>query len=263
MATRRKKASTRVPASQGARGKRKPPPKGGRKKATPKASRKKAKPKSRRGNSPVRKVQKKTPPKGGRKKAAPKKPVGRKALKRKRRAKKIKELTPKLIVQIQKSFHKLRATALKKKKLVLPKFTRRKGKLRLRGTDGKERTLVVEDFWEKLREGHWEIRANRAFESLWLGFAQAPTMYARFTFTVTKVNSLLTVGSPKLVRATRKKVIHWFFSSGLSYSLEGMRHQFQLAWDTLAHAILDAQRDNIESAFFLEYITCIAYVVKA
>jgi len=225
---------------------------------TPKARAKKTAKKTVR--KPLKKTTRKPTPKRVAK-ASPKRQAKRKAPKRRKAAK--RERTPKLVAKIQKGFHKLRKLALKKDKLVLPKFTRKKGKLRLRGTKGKERTLQVEDFWENLREFHWEIRANRAFESLWKDFNQAPTLYARFTFTVTKVNTLLTAGSPKLVTATKKKVLHWFFSTGLSYSLMGMRHQFQLGWDALNQAILEAQRDNIEATFFLEYITCIAYVIEA
>lgn len=254
MATRRKKASTRAKSSQRGRAK---------KQATPKVRQQT----TGRAKSVSRKTERSKSKRSVKKPTVQKRPVKKRSQRPakkaspKRRAAKKTVRTPKLVKRIQKSFHTLRRAALKKGKLVLPKFTRKRGKLRLRGTDGKERTLVVGDFWENLREFHWEVRVNRVFEALWREFAYRPTMYARFTFTVTRVATVLTAGSPKLIRNTKKKVQHWFFSSGVSYSLIGMRHQFQLAWDKITEEVRGSTRDNPEAAFFLEHITCIAYQV--
>lgn len=256
MATRRKNASTRVPARQ--RGARKvAPSKGGRKK-TP------TRPVAKRPRKTVPKAQKrrKTPSRAAPKAAKPKKtpPKGKpKARRSKRRA---RTRTPGVVKRAKQVFHKLRKAAFKSKKLVFPVFTKKKGKLRLRGTKGKERTIVVGQFWEDVREGWLAHRVRNAFVSLASGFDRVPTLYTRFTFTVTKVRTVLTAGSPKVIRATKKQVKHWFFSTGLSYNVEGAMFQFEKGWDTLSATIQDAMRENVDGAFFLEYVTCVAYVVQ-
>jgi hypothetical protein len=187
----------------------------------------------------------------------PKKKVARKPRKSKTTVR-----APSVVKRARASFLKLRNAAIKAKKLVAPRFAKKKGKLALRGTMGKERSIVIAQFWEDIREGWLETQAMRSFASLLSEFDRPPTLYARFTFTVTKVNTLLTAGSPKLIRATRKRVKHWFFSTGLSYNLTGMRIQLERGFDTLNKTILEATRDNFDASFFLEYVTCIAYLVR-
>jgi hypothetical protein len=167
-------------------------------------------------------------------------------------------------VQIPKAFVKLRSQAKKADKLPSPSHPKRRGKTTLRGTRGQERSIVVGLPWENVKEG-WLLHAiERAFLTMVPTFkAGRPSMYVRFTFTVTRVMSLLSAGSPKLIRATKKRVKAWFVSSGLSYTLEGVKHQVERAIDTIGRTIEDAEVNNDEPEFFLEFLTCIAYQVAS
>jgi hypothetical protein len=167
-------------------------------------------------------------------------------------------------VQIPEAFVKLRRQAKKANKLPSPTHPKRRGKTTLRGTRGQERSIVVGLPWENVKEG-WLLHAiERAFLTMVPTFkAGRPSMYVRFTFTVTRVMSLLSAGSPKLIRATKKRVKAWFVSSGLSYTLEGVEHQVERAIDTIARTIDDAEVNNDEPEFFLEFLTCIAYQVAS
>jgi hypothetical protein len=200
--------------------------------------------------------------------AKKKAPKARKPPLKKRPVRKLKKVrkapirTPIVVARIQRDFLRIRKKRQKKKKTIVPPFQKKKGKIVLRGADGKERSLMAQDFWENLKEGWLEHQAMKAFQSLFSEFRLPPTLYARFTFTVSNVRTTLTAGSPKIIRSRQKSMKHWFLSSGLSYSIEGMRRQFQKAWDTIDAEIKDATSTNPHALFFLEFITCLAYTVK-
>lgn len=264
MATRRKKASTRVRAVQRRKASKKAnPTNGGRVKPVAKKKvqqpAKKVKRTAPKARSP-KKTAKRTPPKakrGGARVVAKKKPV------RKPRKVKQRVRTPSVVKRAQASFLRLRKAAVKAGKLVPPKFPRRKGKGELRGTDSRNKSIVVNEFWEHVREGWLENQALRSLASLMNDFRTTPpTLYVRFTFTVTNVHTMLAAGSPKLIRATRKRVKHWFVSTGVAYHLEGARIQFQHRIDDIDKTIREAIADNFEASFYLEYVTCVAYTVK-
>jgi hypothetical protein len=249
MATRRKKASTRVRAVQRRTAVKKSPPKGGRVKPVRKASKAKSKPKASKPKASKAKSKAK-------RRAAPKPKV-------KRRKRTLKKRTASVVKKAKSAFLQLRKTAIKKKKILFPLFPKKKGKTPLRGADGQQRDLSILQFWEDVRKGWLESRARSVFTSLALKFAKPPTMYARFTFTVTKVATAMTMGSPKLVRATRKKVSHWFVATPVSYTVEGAMFQFERTCDNIDNQIQETRQTNPEGEFFLEFLTLIAYTVKA
>jgi hypothetical protein len=267
MATRRKKASTRVRARKGARA-----VKSNRAKARPKKTL--AKSQAKKTVTPVAPKGKSTGRKGpsqgkGKTKAkvsakGAQKPAG-KAKGSASKGKRAPRGKPKRAVRStpEKAFRAL----LKKsaRKLTSPRYTRRAGRSFLRGVDktSRERAIVVNAFWEDVREGWLEASVMRALESMFTRFQRPPTLYTRFTFAVSNVRELLTGGSPKLVRATKKKLTQWFQSSGLSFTLDGARYQFHKALDDIAESVKQALSDSADAKFFLRFVTVIAYVVES
>jgi hypothetical protein len=76
------------------------------------------------------------------------------------------------------------------------------------------------------------------------------------------VETIMSAGSPKMLGISGGKVKAWFFATGLSYTLEGARQQLEKGLDTLDGSIRDAQSENPNAEFFLEFVTARAYVVK-
>lgn len=271
MATGRKKASTRVRAGQEGTPKRKTgrkkvqPPKGGRR--APKRPVKRRPPKTvpkaqKRRKAPARAVPKarklkKTPPRGKPKARQPKAQKPRKRSRETRLVGAVKRAEK----RARASFQKLRKTALKQKKLILPLFPKKKGRTPLRGVKGPQRDLTIKQFWEDIREIWLETWVMQTYESLHREFTKPPSMYGRFTFTVSNVKTLMTMGSPKVMRGTKKKVKHWFIAIPLAYTLEGARFQFQKTFDNITKEIGDARHESPNAEFFLEFITLIAYEV--
>lgn len=253
MATRRKKASTRVRARQVVRPKAKARPAKARPvKKRPPVAKKKA-PVAPKGKSTAQgkaRARRKPKPRGKAVRSAgkAKKPPKRRVVRRK-------------VVTPEKAFQTLLKKS--KRKLAKPRYTRRSGRSLLRGVDksSRERTIMVGAFWEDVREGWLEAGIMRAFETMFASFKRPPTMYVRFTFAVSNVHELLTGGSPKLVRATKKKLTQWFQNSGLSYTLDGARFQLQRAFDDVADAVKRAISDSSDAKFFLRFVTMVAYVV--
>lgn len=229
------------------------------------------KPKSPRQKSKQKPAAKKRPARGGpqkaphgppKKKRPAKKLASKKSALPKRAKKPVKKRAKRQRKKRAPTFAALRLQAQKAGKLPAPTHPRRRGKTTLRGVAGLERSIPIAKRWEEVREGWLVETARRTFLSLVSTFRVGrPTLYTRFTFTVTRVMTLLSAGSPKLIRATRKRVKAWFLSSGLSYTVDGAIYQLERAIDTLNSVIADATRDNEDPEFFLEFITCVSYQV--
>jgi hypothetical protein len=133
----------------------------------------------------------------------------------------------------------------------------------MRGADGVEKSVVVRQFWDKVHKADLLHRIGIAFRSLAFSrFGIRPTFYSRFTFTVNRVLTALIAGSPKIITEGKTKVQAWFYASGLSYSVTGAIEQADKAIDTIEHVIREARRSDGEALFFLEFVTCRAYVVS-
>jgi hypothetical protein len=72
----------------------------------------------------------------------------------------------------------------------------------------------------------------------------------------------LAAGSPKLLTNQKHGVSAWFFSSGLSYTLPGAFEEADKAVDAIQSTIQEARQSEPSAVFFLEFVTCRAYVVK-
>src|SRR4029077_8921616 len=139
---------------------------------------------------------------------------------------------------------------------------KRKGKLTMRGAEGIEKSISVRQFWDKVHKADLLHKIASAFRSLALSkFRVPPTFYSRFTFTVNRVLTALIAGSPKIITEGRTKVQAWFYASGLSYTLPGAIEHADQALDTIEKTIEQARQSDREAMFFLEYVTCRAYVV--
>jgi len=173
-----------------------------------------------------------------------------------------RSFTPKKVLKAPKThFRKLRTSNLRK----VPKAShpKRRGKLILRGAEGQERSIHVKKFWDNIRLGLLEEEILQVYRSLLSSrFQMKPSLYARFTFTVSQVHTMMTAGSPKLLGIMGGQVKAWFFATGLSYNFDGAKVQLQKGIEVLADAINDAQDENPDSQFFLEFVTARAYVVK-
>lgn len=133
----------------------------------------------------------------------------------------------------------------------------------MRGARGVEKDIPIGNFWEKTLTGELAYQIDRTFRSLVNGFTLGvPTLYARMTFTVEGVTTKLTAGSPKLLafKARRRSVRAWFVSGGLAYTLRGAEEQTEKLLDKVKAAIREA---GGAATFFLEFVTCRAYVVKS
>jgi hypothetical protein len=132
----------------------------------------------------------------------------------------------------------------------------------MRGADGVEKSVVVRQFWSDVHKADLLHRIASAFRSLVTSvFRVRPTLYSRFTFTVNRVLTALIAGSPKIITEGRTKVQAWFYASGLSYSVEGAIEHADQALDAIDHTIATARQGDGEALFFLEFVTCRAYVV--
>ncbi len=163
-----------------------------------------------------------------------------------------------------KSFEKLLTKAFKEDKLPVPTFPKRMGKSSLRGVDktSKERSLLIDEYWEQVKTGWLEQNVKRIFASLFAKFKKTPpTMYARFSFVVHKVRTMLMAGSPKLLRATKGRIVAWHLSTGVSYTLPGVQFQFEKSLDAIDREIQSAEQENPGATFFLRYVTMVAYVL--
>jgi len=139
----------------------------------------------------------------------------------------------------------------------------------MRGAEGVERSLTVGQFWDAIHKEDLLYRMARVFQSLATStFRIRPTFYSRFTFTVNRVLTVLVAGSPKIFTGGRTKVQAWFYASGLSYTLHGAIHHAENAIDAIDSTIREARRnefdeDHPDAQFFLEFVTCRAYVVQS
>lgn len=131
----------------------------------------------------------------------------------------------------------------------------------MRGAQGTEKDITIHQFWKDVRAAELEYRIDQTFRSLLHGFrfAEAPSLYCRFTFTVQNVTTRMSAGSPKVILRKAGKVSAWFLASGLSYTLEGAKTRAEKAIDDINQVVREAGEDAI---FFLEFVTCRAYVVK-
>jgi hypothetical protein len=138
----------------------------------------------------------------------------------------------------------------------------------MRGAEGIEKSITFREFWGDVLRAELLHRIQQTFQSLLRTvFSIRPTLYTRFTFTVSRVTSVLDAGSPKVMTTGRTSVQAWFFSSGLSYTLQGAMHQAEMAADTIDMTIQNARMHELDedvhdAQFFLEFVTCRAYVVK-
>jgi len=179
----------------------------------------------------------------------------------KRQASKSKAPLKKLLKQPKTLFRKIRQKNLKK----IPKATRpkRRGSLTMRGAEGQERSIIVKKFWDKINDGLLEEELMTIYQSLLRSsFHIRPSLYTRFTFSVSNVETIMSAGSPKMLGVEGGKIKAWFFSTGLAYTLDGARIQLQKGFDVLSDAIDDAQNENPNAKFFLEFATCRGYVVN-
>lgn len=170
--------------------------------------------------------------------------------------------TPKLFLKRPKElFRKIRQKNLRK----IPKAKRpkRRGKLIMRGAEGQERSIVVQKFWEKIKTGLLEEEIMRVYKSLMeFTYRTIPSLYTRFTFSVSHVETIMSAGSPKLLGIKRGNVKAWFLSTGMASTLEGARFRLQKGLELLEDTIQDSQDENPDGEFFLEFVTVRAYVVK-
>lgn len=143
----------------------------------------------------------------------------------------------------------------------------------MRGAEGQERSLMVRQFWEAVHKADLLHRIEMTFRSLVTSvFRVRPTLYTRFTFTVNRVLTTLVAGSPKVLTNQKRSVQAWFYASGLSYSVPGAVERADEALDGIEATIKTARQGEAglrgealgesEAQFFLEYVTCRAYVVK-
>jgi len=261
MATRRKNPARRGRERQVGKG----APTTSKKKAAKNSKAKKADLRPKRKTAPPKKPPPKKPPP---KKPPPKKPPPKKPPKRAKRPPKPSLPEAAIIgkVEVPELFKRLRTKARRAKKLPEALHPKRSGKSSLRGTHGKERDFRVDLPWENVHEAWLVHRIDEIFRKLQAEVmrkypGEKPSLYARFTFTVTGVMTLLSGGSPKLIRATRKRVKAWFHSSDLSYTLEGASFNVEKTIDIISSNVADARRDNVDPTFFLEFVKCLAYLV--
>lgn len=138
----------------------------------------------------------------------------------------------------------------------------------MRGAEGFERSIAFREYWDSINRGELLYRVEQVFRSLALGaFRVRPTLYTRFTFTVSHVLTTLTAGSPKVLTSQKRSVQAWFFASGLSYSVPGAVERCDEAGDAIDDTIRNARMHELDEAdhdaqFFLEFVTCRAYVVR-
>jgi hypothetical protein len=138
----------------------------------------------------------------------------------------------------------------------------------MRGAEGFERSLTFRKYWEQVPRAEMLYQVERIFQSLVKEtYRVRPTMYTRFTFTVSHVMTTLTAGSPKVLGTQKRSVQAWFYASGLSYSLPGAVEKCDEAADGIDGTIRTARLQDVgegasEAQFFLEFVTCRAYVVK-
>jgi len=153
-------------------------------------------------------------------------------------------------------------------KLPKPAHAKRKGSLKMRGAEGVERALMVGQFWESVHVADLLHRIEQTFWSLVRStFRVRPTLYSRFTFTVNRVLTTLVAGSPKILTNQKRSVQAWFYASGLSYSVPGAVERADEAIDGITATIRTARQSELDeqghdAQFFLEFVTCRAYVVK-
>jgi hypothetical protein len=153
-------------------------------------------------------------------------------------------------------------------KLPKPAHPKRKGRLVMRGAEGFERSISFRAYWENVNRAEMLYQVERTFRSLVNeSYRVRPTLYTRFTFTVSHVLTTLTAGSPKVLGSEKRSVQAWFYSSGLSYSIAGAVERCDEAADGIDRTIRNARltefdEDQPDAQFFLEFITCRAYVVK-
>jgi hypothetical protein len=134
----------------------------------------------------------------------------------------------------------------------------------MRGANGVEKSIVVRQFWPDVHKAELLYKIANTFRSLATSlFRIRPTFYSRFTFTVNRVLTALIAGSPKVITEGKTKVQAWFYASGLSYTLPGAIDHAESALEAIDHVIATAHQSDHEAMFFLEYVTCRAYVVTA
>lgn len=100
----------------------------------------------------------------------------------------------------------------------------------------------------------------------------APTLYARFTFTVRNVKKELLAGSPRVGRTIqRTRMRPWFFRSILSTTLPGAEFSIEDSFDRIDMIVADVynpRKDtlplsaDVDTRFFLEFVTLIAYQIE-
>lgn len=138
----------------------------------------------------------------------------------------------------------------------------------MRGAEGYERSILVRQFWDKVHKADLLHRIELTFRSLAASvFRVRPTFYSRFTFSVNRVLTTLVAGSPKVLANQKTSVQAWFYSSGLSYSVVGAVEKADIAIEGIDSTIHEVRKqeldeDNQNAQFFLEFVTCRAYVVK-
>ena len=139
----------------------------------------------------------------------------------------------------------------------------------MRGAEGYERSISFRVYWEQVGRAELLHQVERTFRSLVNeSYRVRPTLYTRFTFTCSHVLTTLTAGSPKVLATQKRSVQAWFYSSGLSYSIPGAVERCDEAADGIDSTIRNARmheldEDGHDAQFFLEFVTCRAYVVKA
>lgn len=138
----------------------------------------------------------------------------------------------------------------------------------MRGAEGYERSITFRVYWEQVNRSELLYRVEHAFRSLVNeSYRVRPTLYTRFTFTVSHVLTTLTAGSPKVLGTQKRSVQAWFYASGLSYSVPGAVERCDQASDGIDMTIRNARlaeldEDQPDAQFFLEFVTCRAYAVK-
>jgi hypothetical protein len=147
----------------------------------------------------------------------------------------------------------------------------------MRGAHGVERSIAVEQHWEKVNPADLHHRMQIVFRSIHVeamgkGIAR-PTMYARMTFSVSGETSGFYVGSRSIgKKSTKSKLTYWFVRSGISYTLPGVSEHTEAMLDDAAEQIheahgsageLDVENEtSTHLVFFLEFVTCRAYQVN-
>lgn len=267
MATRKKKSNRTRAKSREREANKKGVGKKSPKPVTPKrVTKKKAvSPKRRRNKlgqfvaAPKRRARPKVPPKPRRNKRGqflPKvRPSPKKRAPRKRK---------KVVVEIKQPKTTFRKERRKnQKKIPKPPRLERRGNILMRGARGQERSISVQKFWDKVNTGLLLEEVMRVYASLTqYAYGGPPSLYTRFTFTASHVETIMSGGSPKILGIKHGNLKAWFYATGLAYHLPGAEVQLDKALGQIDDIIGDSQNENPNAEFFLEFVTVRAYVVN-